>query len=54
MNKIVRKLFYELESEGNNGIIGPGYRYWKHYRISYGKLSFILLLLSIIILIFNI
>jgi hypothetical protein len=48
------KWFYEtflteVYESGNNGICGPGYHSWEHSRLSWGKLTFLILILSILI-----
>ena len=39
MRKLINLLFRECYDRGNNGIIGPGYYSWEHYRISWGKIA---------------
>jgi len=55
--KIIRKiidLFYDHINTGNNGIYGPGYRSYYTTKFSWGKLSFFILIVFIILfLIFN-
>lgn len=45
LRNLRRLLFYEYVDKGNNGILGPGYRNFGYYRLSWGKLSFMLLLI---------
>ena len=47
-----RFLFYETIKTGNNGIFGPGYRSYTTTRFSWGRLSFILLIIFILFLFF--
>ena len=42
-------LLLEIHETGNNGILGPGYHSWHTTRFSWGKLSFILVILFITI-----
>jgi len=49
MKKILRTLFMELSSSGNNGIIGHGFKSWRIYRISWGKIAVWLILVAAVI-----
>jgi hypothetical protein len=49
MRNIFRKLFYDYNHRGDNGIIGPGFQSFSYYSFSYFKLIVILLLGFIIV-----
>ena len=48
-----KTLFYETIDQGSNGIFGPGYRRYYTTRFSWGKLSFFLLVILLIVVVLN-
>jgi len=47
-NTIFKRLFLEYVDRGNNGVVGPGYANYSYYKVSFGKLAF---MISIVVLI---
>ena len=50
LQRLYQKIFYETIRTGNNGIIGPGYRTYHTTRFSWGKVSFFLLVIIVILI----
>ena len=46
---LYRKIFFERIRTGDNGIIGPGYRVYHTTKFAWGKVSFFLLLILLIV-----
>jgi len=47
---LYNNIFFEDIRTGDNGIIGPGYHVWYTTKFSWGKVSFFLLLIVVILI----
>jgi hypothetical protein len=45
-------VFFETRKTGNNGIFGPGFRSYYETKFSWGKLSFVILILIVLLFLF--
>jgi len=47
--QLYNNVFYDKIRTGDNGILGPGYHVWYTQKFSWGKLSFVLVVIFIIL-----